>query len=38
MARLNLARVILFTGCIDEMSKYYGGVLGLRQITNEKAW
>jgi catechol-2,3-dioxygenase len=33
---MEMARVILFTGQIDEMSKFYGEVLGLKQVTNEK--
>jgi catechol 2,3-dioxygenase-like lactoylglutathione lyase family enzyme len=33
-----LARVILFTPQIDAMSKFYGKVLGLRQVTDEKGW
>ena len=35
---MKMARVILFTGQIDEMSRFYGEVLGLKQITNEKGW
>lgn len=35
---MKMARVILFTGQIDEMSKFYGEVLGLKQVTNEKSW
>jgi catechol 2,3-dioxygenase-like lactoylglutathione lyase family enzyme len=35
---MEMARVILFTGQIDAMSKFYGEVLGLEQITNEKGW
>ena len=35
---MEMARVILFTGQIDEMSKFYGEVLGLSQVTNEKGW
>ncbi len=35
---MKLARVILFTGRIDEMNKFYGEVLGLKQVTNEKGW
>ena len=34
---MKMARVILFTGQIDAMSKFYGKVLGLRQIKDEKA-
>jgi len=35
---LRMARVILFTAQIDEMSRFYGQVLGLKQVTNEKGW
>lgn len=35
---MQLARVILFTAQIDEMSRFYGEVLGLKQVTNEKGW
>jgi catechol 2,3-dioxygenase-like lactoylglutathione lyase family enzyme len=35
---MKMARVILFTGRMDAMSKFYGEVLGLRQITDEKGW
>jgi catechol 2,3-dioxygenase-like lactoylglutathione lyase family enzyme len=35
---MKIARVILFTAQIDAMSKFYGEVLGLKQITNEKGW
>ena len=35
---MKLARVILFTGQIDAMSDFYGKVLGLKQVTNEKGW
>ena len=35
---MEVARVILFTGQIDNMSKFYGEVLGLKQVTNEKGW
>jgi hypothetical protein len=33
---MRIARVILFTDQIDEMSKFYGEVPGLDQVTNEK--
>jgi catechol 2,3-dioxygenase-like lactoylglutathione lyase family enzyme len=33
-----LARAILFTGRMDAMSKFYGEVLGLKQVTGEKGW
>ncbi|HWE51936.1 MAG TPA: VOC family protein [Bryobacteraceae bacterium] len=33
-----MARVILFTAQMDQMSRFYGEVLGLRQVTNEKGW
>ena len=35
---MQLARVILFTGQIEMMSKFYGQVLGLKQVTEEKGW
>ena len=35
---LKMARIILFTAQIDEMSRFYGQVLGLKQITDEKGW
>ena len=35
---MKLARVILFTGQIEKMSKYYGEVLGLKIISEEKGW
>ena len=38
MASLKLARVILFTSQMDAMSQYYGQMLGLEQIANEKGW
>jgi catechol 2,3-dioxygenase-like lactoylglutathione lyase family enzyme len=31
-------RVILFTAQMDAMSKFYGQVLGLNQVTDEKGW
>jgi catechol 2,3-dioxygenase-like lactoylglutathione lyase family enzyme len=35
---MKMARVSLFTGRMDAMSKYYREVLGLKQVTNEKGW
>ena len=35
---MKMARVILFTGQIDAMSKFYGEVLGLKQVTKEEGW
>ena len=35
---MKMARVILFTGQMDAMSEFYGRVLGLGQVTNEKGW
>lgn len=35
---MKMARVILFTSQIDKMSRFYGEVLGLKQVTNEKGW
>jgi catechol 2,3-dioxygenase-like lactoylglutathione lyase family enzyme len=33
-----MARVILFTAQMDKMARFYGEVLGLKQISNEKGW
>ncbi|HYK64340.1 MAG TPA: VOC family protein [Patescibacteria group bacterium] len=35
---MKMARVILFTAQIETMSRFYGEVLGLKQITDEKGW
>jgi predicted enzyme related to lactoylglutathione lyase len=35
---LPVARVILFTGQMEAMSHFYGTVLGLNKITEEKGW
>ena len=35
---MKMARIILFTGQIDAMSRFYAQVLGLRQVTDEKGW
>jgi catechol 2,3-dioxygenase-like lactoylglutathione lyase family enzyme len=35
---MKLARIILFTGKMDAMSAFYGEVLGLKLVTNEKGW
>ena len=35
---MRLARVILFTGQMDAMSRFYGEVLGLEQVSSEKGW
>jgi len=35
---MELARVILFTNQMERMSEFYGNVLGLKQITDEKGW
>ena len=35
---MKMARIILFTGQIETMSRFYGEVLGLRQVTDEKGW
>ena len=35
---MKLARIILFTGQMDEMARFYGQVLGLKQVTEEKGW
>ena len=35
---MKMARVILFTGQMDEMSRFYGEVLGLKLVSSEKGW
>jgi predicted enzyme related to lactoylglutathione lyase len=35
---MKMARIILFTAQMDAMSRFYGQVLGLPQITEEKGW
>jgi catechol 2,3-dioxygenase-like lactoylglutathione lyase family enzyme len=35
---MKMARIILFTGQMDAMSKFYEEVLGLKQVTQEKGW
>ncbi len=35
---MKMARVILFTGRMEAMSRFYGEVLGLKQVTEEKGW
>jgi hypothetical protein len=35
---MKMARVILFTGQIEVMSRFYGEVLGLKRVTDEKGW
>jgi predicted enzyme related to lactoylglutathione lyase len=35
---MKLARIILFTPQIDVMSRFYGEVLSLRQVTTERGW
>src|ERR1700690_428771 len=35
---MKMARVILFTAQMKKMSKFYGEVLGLKQVTSEKGW
>jgi catechol 2,3-dioxygenase-like lactoylglutathione lyase family enzyme len=35
---MKMARVILFTSQMDKMSKFYGEILGLKQVSQEKGW
>ena len=35
---MKLARVILFTGQMEKMSRFYSEVLGLKVISEEKGW
>jgi catechol 2,3-dioxygenase-like lactoylglutathione lyase family enzyme len=38
ISAMKMARVILFTNNMDAMSRFYGDVLGLKQVTREKGW
>lgn len=38
MSSMRMARVILFAGQMNAMSEFYGQVLGLKQVANEKGW
>jgi catechol 2,3-dioxygenase-like lactoylglutathione lyase family enzyme len=38
MPRIKMARVILFTGQMDAMARFYRDVLGLKQVTDESGW
>jgi catechol 2,3-dioxygenase-like lactoylglutathione lyase family enzyme len=35
---MKMARVILFTAQMDAMSEFYGKVLGLKRVADEKGW
>ncbi len=35
---MKMARVILFTAQMDAMSRFYGEMLGLKQLSEEKGW
>ncbi len=35
---MKLARIILFTARMDAMTKFYGDVLGLELVSEEKGW
>ncbi|HVU21356.1 MAG TPA: VOC family protein [Rhizomicrobium sp.] len=35
---MKMARIILFTARMDAMSEFYGKVLGLKRVTDEKGW
>jgi catechol 2,3-dioxygenase-like lactoylglutathione lyase family enzyme len=35
---MKMARVILFTGQMEAMSRFYGEILGLERISQEKGW
>ncbi len=35
---MKMARVILFTGRMEAMSRFYGEVLGLKRVSAEKGW
>ena len=36
--KMELARVILFTAQMEAMTQFYGQVIGLEQVTDEKGW
>ncbi len=36
--KMKMVRVILFTGKMDVMSKFYGDILGLKLVSSEKGW
>lgn len=38
ISSLRMARIILFTAQMDEMTRFYCQVLGLKPVTNEKGW
>jgi catechol 2,3-dioxygenase-like lactoylglutathione lyase family enzyme len=38
LSSMQMSRVILFTGQMDAMSKFYGEVLGLKPVTTETGW
>ena len=38
MLSIKMARVILFTGQMEAMERFYGEVLGLKLIGSEKGW
>ncbi|HVT97346.1 MAG TPA: VOC family protein [Acidobacteriaceae bacterium] len=35
---MKVARIILFTAQMEAMSRFYGEVLGLKRVTDEKGW
>jgi catechol 2,3-dioxygenase-like lactoylglutathione lyase family enzyme len=35
---MKMARIILFTGQMETMSRFYAEVLGLKRVTDEKGW
>lgn len=35
---MKVARIILFTAQMEEMSRFYGEILGLKPVTQEKGW
>jgi len=38
MPSMKMARIVLFTARMEAMSEFYGKILGLKQVTNEKGW
>jgi catechol 2,3-dioxygenase-like lactoylglutathione lyase family enzyme len=38
MPSMKLARIILFTAQMETMARFYGEVIGLKRVTDEKGW
>jgi catechol 2,3-dioxygenase-like lactoylglutathione lyase family enzyme len=38
MSSMKMTHVVLFTAKMDAMSEFYGQLLGLKQVTDQKGW